>query len=251
MPLLIKYSGASIKEDGYIIHTTTAGNQQGARDGTGGSGTVNESVVTSNATSNQVQFIASLGRGSGTHYYSRYFVCFPTSDLSADSHTITSATLNIKKNGNAFGTMSDLICVKSNAFGGDGNTGLQASDKRAYPGYTANSSMASAVTDYSSVNTSFDGSSINTYTSITLNATARNDILNNDVIIIMVVDYDYDYLNVVPSSVTFRNGYWYGDNQSGTSSDPFLSITYEEVVSSGTIKLNSGLIQLNSGKIIL
>ena len=250
MPSLTKYSAASLKEDGYILHTTTAGNQQGARDGTGGSGTVNESVVISNATFSQVTFIADTGRGGGTHYYGRYFVCFPTSDLNAGSHTITSATLNIKKSSTT-GTASNLICVKSNAFGGDGNTGLQASDKRAYTGYTANSSMASAVTDYSSVDSSFGGSSLNTYTSITLNATASNDILNNDVIIIMVVDYDYDYLNVVPSSSTFRNNYWYGDNQSGTSSDPFLSIDYEEVLSSGTIKLNSGLIQLNSGKIIL
>ena len=250
MPFLTKYSGGELKEDAYIIHTTTAGNQQGARDGTGGSGTVNETLNTSNAIANQVSFISDTGRGGGTHYYGRYFVCFQTTELTPLNATISSATLNIKKSSTS-GTMSNLICVKSNAFGGTGNESLDPSDKRAYPGYTANSSMAGAVTDYSSVNTSFDGSSLNTYTSIALNATAINDILNNDVIIIMIVDYDYDYLNVIPSSTTFRNGYWYGDNQSGTSSDPRLVINYEEYENPGKIKWNDGLIQLTSGKITL
>ena len=250
MSQLLLFSGASIKDDGFILHSTTDGNQQGARDGTGGSGTVNETLVTNNANNNQVAFIASVGRGGGTHYYGRYFVCFPTTELNSLNATITSVTLNIKKS-NTQGTMSNLICVKSTAFGGNGNTALNPADKRAYPGYAANSAMTGVVTDYSSVNTSFDGSSLNTYTSITLNSNAHNDILNNDVIIIMVVDYDYDYKNVVPSSATFRNGYWYGDNHSGTGADPKLIINYEEFINPGNIKLNSGLVQLSSGKVTL
>ena len=139
-------------------------------------------------------------------------------DTSAITGTVSGGTLSIYGYGNS---VSNPIIVKSDAFGGDGGTALNNADFDAMPGFSAGNTMAGNVTTYpTGAITSWSTSGYNEFT---LTAQAMTDIQNNDFFIVAMVDYDYDYLNVQPSSLG-ASGSFYADN-SGTSKDPKIDFT--------------------------
>jgi len=252
MPILTKYSADSLETDGNIVGTSTDGNRDGARDGTGGVGTFAETARDHNVDAEAaIQIIYSPGRGAGTYYFRRYYTVFDTSEITL-AHTVNSATISLYKDAATNG--GNVIMVKSTAFGGDGATALHVDDKRAYPGYSAATTMLNNVTDYSSV---VDWENASTgYVSFTLTGDALADIKNNDVLIIMTVNYDHDYLYTNPGATTFINADLYYDEYTGTSRDPKLIINYAAPKptynnKSNYIRTSSGNINISSGNIII
>ena len=121
---------------------------------------------------------------------------------------MTAVTLKIR--GLTYGT-SDVIVVKSNAFGGDGSAALAHGDFDAMPGWTDGASQSGNVTDYSSEVSTWSTSG---YNDITLNSTAKTDIQNNDAFIVCLMDYDYDYTNNAISSGYVITGGYFADDSS-------------------------------------
>ena len=113
--------------------------------------------------------------------------------------------------------------------------------------------MAGNVTTYSTgAITSWNTSGYNEFT---LTSQAMLDIQNNDFFIVAMVDYDYDYLNVQPSSIKVCGGF-FADN-SGTSKDPKIDFTeatgYGHLVSgvaSANIDKVKGVATANISKVI-
>ena len=133
-------------------------------------------------------FSAGRGRGGGTHQITRTFFHF---DVSAVTGTVSSLTLNIV---GATNTSSDLIVLKSTAFGGDGGTALSTSD------YFSSIDFSTA---YSAEITSWSTGT----NSITLNSTAESDIQNNNDFIVALVNHNNDFSNsAASSSTTQKNG---------------------------------------------
>lgn len=143
---------------------------------------------TDNAVNLAIQWFRSSGRGGGTFRYIRTFLYF---DTSAITGTVSSATLKV----HGAGTLNnaDVIAVKSTAFGGDGGTDLADGDFDAIDYSTSYSS------ELSTWNTS-------TYNNITLNATARADMQNNDFFIVALIEHDSDYLDQDTSDGAFSAG---------------------------------------------
>jgi len=77
---------------------------------------------------------------------------------------------------------------------------LTVDDYSAADGWISGSSWAGHVTDYSSVADAPASWVSSSYNTITLNAAARADMVSLDEFEIMLVNYDYDYLNVDPPS---------------------------------------------------
>ena len=213
--------------NGYIYSLNGAGSWDGARDSTSGAVFGNTSITTA---TRGIQVYKDLGRGAGTYLVTRTFMCFALSSIPAGS-TINSATFSIMKGTSQSSDGGENIVIKSNAFGGDGLSLLVSADMINYPGYSAGATMSGAVTDYSST---FDFSTstvpLNTYCNVTLNTTAKNDIASaagSGVIIMMVVDYTYDYQDLIPAvDPTYLSNTFYFDGYTGTSRDPKLLIDY-------------------------
>ena len=135
-----------------------------------------------------ISYQFSAGRGGGTHRFQRSFIHF---DVSSVTGTVSSAQLRLLGNTN---TSSDLIVLKSTAFGGDGGTALSSTD------YFTNTDYSTA---YSAEVTSWSASS----NSITLNSTAESDIQNNDDFIVALVNHNNDFSNsAAGSSTTQQSG---------------------------------------------
>ena len=135
-----------------------------------------------------ISYQFSAGRGGGTHRFQRSFIHF---DVSSVTGTVSSAVLRLLGNTN---TSSDLIVLKSTAFGGDGGTALSSTD------YFTNTDYSTA---YSAEVTSWSASS----NSITLNSTAESDIQNNDDFIVALVNHNNDFSNsAAGSSTTQQSG---------------------------------------------
>ena len=204
--------------DGFIQNVNYAGNWDIPRDSALGT------VVTNYQSSNGISVYRDTGRGGGTYLFRRSFFYFNTAAVPG---TVTAADLYIKRLSIGSNPGSRIMVVKSNAFGGDGLSALAAADNIDYPGYSAASSMSGAVTDY--ITSAFDYTAVASgdYAVISLNSTAFTDIATDDYWIIMVVNYDYDYLDTIPaSSPTYiDNGLYYRD-ATGTSNDPKIVVTY-------------------------
>jgi len=151
--------------------------------------------------------LQSSGRGGSTYTIRRSFLWFDTSGITG---TVSSATLKIY--GYSSGT-ADVMAVKSTAYGGDGSASLVTSDFNNFATGSGN--------DYSSEISTW---SVSGYNDITLNAAALADIKNNDVLIVCLMEYDYDHQNQTPSSLDVRSGMYY-DNETGTSKDPYIDYT--------------------------
>jgi hypothetical protein len=171
----------------------------------------------------------SSGRGGSTYTIRRSFLWFDTSGITG---TVSSATLKIYGYGS--GT-SDVIAVKSTAYGGDGSASLVTSDFNNFATGSGN--------DYSSEISTW---SISGYNDITLNATALANIKNNDVLIVCLMEYDYDHQNQTPGSLLdVRSGMYY-DNEPGTSKDPYIDYTLQTGYANDVIGVATGSI----GKVI-
>lgn len=219
MPTIYADSG-----DGMIYSPTTA--WADARGAT--SGTVNS---TTNATEQEaITVFAFSGRGSTTYRVYRSFFYF---DTSAITTTVSSATLKLR-----FGTTragsANAIVLKSTAFGGDGQTTLADGDFDAL--------------DFETPYTSeIDTSNTTSYTSITLNATARSNMQTNDYLIFALVNHAYDYNNEPPEEANTRVKVTFA-NQTGTSTDPAIEYT-AAAVTPPYVFFNSGKYKITSGKI--
>ena len=188
-------------KDGMSYSPTTA--WADARGAT--SGTVNS---TTNATEQEaITVFAFSGRGATTYRVYRSFFYFDTSTITT---TVSSATLKLR-----FGTTragsANAIAVKSTAFGGDGSTSLADGDFGA---------LDFEETYTSEINTT----NTTSYTSITLNATARSDMQTNDYLIFALINYAYDYNNEPPEEANTKVKVTFAD-QTGTSTDPVIEYT--------------------------
>ena len=162
-----------------------------------------------------ISYQFSAGRGGGTHRFQRSFIHF---DVSSVTGTVSSLVLNVRGNTN---TSSDVIVLKSTAFGGDGGTALSSAD------YFTNTDYSTA---YSAEVTSWSASS----NEITLNSTAESDIQNNDDFIVALVNHNNDFSNSAAGSSTTQ--------QSGLnlSSLAFANIQFTETaVAAGPTNLTS------------
>ena len=218
MPVITRYvsdnSGATqnTARDRGIQGINYAGNWDAARDDT--SGTITSAGI------ERISMYQDLGRGGGTYLFRRALFCFYTGDISG---TVNSADFRIYRQGTANGNFS---LVKSGAYGGDGSTGLVQADMINYPGYSAGSTMSGVVTDYSS-DYELSTVSINSYLAMTLNGNARTDIASNNVIILMLVNYEWDYNDTIPgTNPLYINDNYYSSNNTGTTYDPRLVIDY-------------------------
>ena len=192
--------------DGMVTKFTFSGTWAFHRDATSG--------IAQNTSANNSTAMIAAGPYFGFLVYRAFFYF----DTSAITGTVSGGTLSIYGGANSG---SNPIVVKSDAFGGDGGTALNGADFDAMPGFSAGNSMAGNVTTYSTgAITSWSTSGYNEFT---LTAQAMADIQNNDFFIVAVVDYDYDYLNVQPSSIGASGGF-FADN-SGTSKDPKIDFT--------------------------
>ena len=166
--------------DGDIFTSNIAGwaNARGASTGTLGGSSDAEG-------DNGVAVYKFAGRGATTFRIHRSFFFFDTSGITG---TVSSATLKILFQGTRLND-ANAIVVKSDAFSGDGSSALAADDFNNLDFSTAYSGE-------------IDTSDLVNFTNITLNATALTDMQNNDELIIAIINYDYDYSNVEPSSGT-------------------------------------------------
>ena len=118
-------------------------------------------------------------------------------------------------------TSSDLIVLKSTAFGGDGGTALSSID------YFTNVDFSTA---YSVEVTSWSTSA----NAITLNSTAESDIQNNDDFIVALVNHNNDFSNSAAGSSTTQNS---GLNLSSLSNARIIFT--ETAVAAGPTNLTS------------
>jgi len=201
---------------------------EAAREAT--SGTVSQ--TTSATEQEAISVYAFAGRGATQYRVHRSFFWFDTSGIST---TVSSATLKLKFLTTRAGS-ANAIVVASTAFGGDGSSPLSDGDFDAL--------------DFGTTYTSeIDTSNTSTYTSITLNATARADMQANDILIIALINYAYDYNNEPPEDDTTRVKVTFAD-QTGTSTDPVIEYTAAAPTpTTPFIGMKSGKYKIVAGKI--
>ena len=175
-------------------------------------------TTSTSLTANLYQRAAARG-GGVTYRVDRIFLYFDTSTITS---TPASATFSIQRTSTS--PLGNFRIIKSNAFGGDGQTALAKSDFDAFPGFSAGNGMSGNVTDYCDDTIAASawgtGNAYNT-TAINLNSTALSDMASNDFFILAIVNFDFDYKNVDsdPLFITQRLSH-YTPDFSGTSRDP-------------------------------
>ena len=227
------YSSSTGTSDDGMVRTFLKSSWADARDGDTGSASLNNSRLTYG-----VQAYGAVNPRDGSTIYgvSRSFFYFDTSSITS---TVSSASIDIR---GYITSSGDAIAVKSTAFGGDGGTSLAAGDFDAIVGWSDGSSLAGSATVYGSQITSWSGSGYNDFTGTT---DFKNDMKNNDCVIICIMNYTYDYLNSSPgTSGTFATGVYYTE-QSGTGSDPRIDYT----LATGYGNSVNGVASANIGKI--
>ena len=198
--------------DGYVGNFAFSGPSfSSIRDATSGT----QSSATAGNYRFAPRFVASTGRG-GFYDIRRTFFAFDTSVITS---TVASATINIY--GDTNGTL-DIIGVKATR--PDLVNPIVSADFDAITGFSAGSSMAGNVTDYTAEVTSWSTSG---YNSITLNAAALSDLQSLSVFAICFVGYDNDYLNVDPgfsSGINQNTGMYYA-NATDAAKRPYIDYT--------------------------
>ena len=199
-----------------VIYRTFQSSHANARDATSG-------IALNTTSTSWTAHTYSVGpsRGGGLAYrIDRIFIYF---DTSAITSTPASATFSIQRTTSA--PVGKFAIVKSNAFGGDGQTSLATGDFDAFPGFSAGNTMNGNVTDYcdSAIDASAWGTS-NGYndTAITLNSTALSDMASNDFLILAIVDSAFDYKDVDGGPSVSNRLPHYTAAFTGTTRDPKL-----------------------------
>ena len=145
-----------------------------------------------------VLIIKSSGRGSGTFLVARLYIKFDTSAIS-----VLPSTANIKFTTQQRNDLPNLSIVKATADGS--GTG----DFDAITGYSAGNTMAGNVTDYVASNTpaaDISAEPLGTTFSIAGNSTLKEDMRDNNTVIMAFVQYTNDYTNTAPTSNGFFDG---------------------------------------------
>jgi hypothetical protein len=199
-----------------VIYRTFQSSHANARDATSGIG-----LNTSSTSWTAHTYSVGPSRGGGLAYrIDRIFIYFDTSTITS---TPASATFSIQRTTSH--PVGKFQLIKSNAFGGDGQTSLASGDFDAFPGFTAGvtDSMSNEVTDYcdSTIDASAWGTS-NDYndTAINLNSTALSDMASNDFFILAIVNSDFDYKNADGAPSTINQLAHYTAAFTGTTRDP-------------------------------
>jgi hypothetical protein len=159
-----------------------AGTWAGVRDATGGNVSSFWASTGTLSLVNRVMYHS----GRGNYFLHRWFMWFDTSGITS---TPSSANISLTVTGAGSG---DSIIIKSTAFGGDGLSALATGDYDAFPGFSTGASMSGNVTDYSN-NVTNNAANPLVYT---LNSDALSDMTSNNYLIVCVVNYSFDYLNV-------------------------------------------------------
>ena len=152
------------------------------------------------------------GRFGSRIFFFRGYYAFDTSSITS---TVSSATLDINVNTYDDGSGSSVvgIIVKGTEPGSGGN--LTTSDWLSAPGMTAaqsGQSYDSTATKYSNPFTLTSAGAA----SISFNATALGDMLNDSVFNIVLMEHSFDFTNNVPGS-SFARGRFDVDGRTGTS----------------------------------
>tara|TARA_R110001599_G_scaffold60915_3_gene169169 strand:+ start:562 stop:1275 length:714 start_codon:yes stop_codon:yes gene_type:complete len=164
-------------------------------------------------------------------------------DTSAVAGTITACTLGVL-GASPYSNQVDSIIVEATAWGGTSSPSLTLS--------TADYDELSFSTPYSSQLTTWTNSNFNLFT---LNSTAIADMNSNNYLNLAVIEHDYDYLGVTPSSGTNDRA---GINFQSSTKPIYLDITYTpggygnnvNGVSSTNIGEVNGVSSTNIGEII-
>jgi|TARA_Y100000296_G_C5148646_1_gene245184 hypothetical protein len=159
------------------------------------------------------------GRSGDEWYVYRSFFAFDTSVVSGP---VSSASLKLYGYVNGDGNVIAVKCDPT--IGLSLTTDVAVTDFDELENFVAGStgSMNGVVTTYSAYVPTW--STIG-YNSMSLNATARSDIEDDDLVIICLLEYDHDFLDVAPSAYNaYRSGCYYQE-QSGTGKDPYLDYT--------------------------
>ena len=163
------------------------------------------------------------GRGGNLYRIDRYFLLFDTSDI---EDALASATLNIY--GTNYGSLDVIVLLGSQLDGGSvASTDFEKIDNASTPlgnsdGSGAGTFAGTSVVELSSEVTTWSTSGYNT---ITLNSDALQNLVDEDIVLFVLVGYDYDYLDIAPSSVTQRT-WFYQDYYTGTSRDPYIDYSF-------------------------
>ena len=178
----------------------------------------------------------------------RLFMEFDTTSITTAPG---SATLNIKGYGSDTTTNPPIIVLLGEQTTYDGNT------LNDFPGHGSGWDNTSAnITPLSSARVS--AWSTSAYNTITLNSQARDVIANADELRVVIMTYDYDYLDVDPTTVSGTEDVCVGVvlNESGTSQDPYLETGDAGYgknimgVSSSNISKVNGVTTANVSKVI-
>ena len=211
----------------------------GTRDADTGSST----HLTENSSASFTRNSRFASRGGG-HIYrvERSFIYFDTSGI-----TGTVASANFEIVGSTSGANDgSMIAVKSDAFGGDGDTALSTADFDAMPGWTDGASQAGNVTAYSAAFESSSGTwSTNSQNNLAGTSDLLADMKNNDVVIVCFMDYTNDYLNVaLTSNATLNLGGRFAE-QSNINARPRIDYT----LATGYENAINGVAAANIGKV--
>tara|TARA_Y100000593_G_scaffold80838_1_gene151000 strand:- start:597 stop:1343 length:747 start_codon:yes stop_codon:yes gene_type:complete len=241
----------SNNDDGFIWKVVAGGSWANVREATAGDGMT---AGDDNGATSHV--IYSTGRGGAFYVCARSFFWFDTSGI-----TGTVASVNFELYGRAVASASSGRCiiVKSNAFGGDGTASLTTSDFDAIVNWDHDENADDAgVVDYSTVyDISSSGWTTSGYNSLTGTNQLKEDMKNNNVVIICMMSYDYDHKYIAPSSAINQHTYSWYTEKTGQTQDPRLNYTlstgYGNTVkgvappSIGTVK---GMAKANISKVI-
>tara|TARA_R100000700_G_C3164003_1_gene139437 strand:+ start:969 stop:1691 length:723 start_codon:yes stop_codon:yes gene_type:complete len=208
MPTIYSFNGTT-KDDGYVAKFNQA-TWAAARDATSGS-----TQVGLQSSASAIRASKSAGRGGGFIYtVYRSFFCFDTSGITGPVSEV-----NIMLRGALLGSGTP-IAVQGLAFGGDGGTSLANGDFDSIRGWSAGSSLDGLATIYGTFSGTWSTSGYNTFSD---SWALRKNMQDNDVVIVCVMNYDYDYLNVEPGA-SFINGLYYAEYTGGTR-DPKIVYT--------------------------
>jgi hypothetical protein len=157
-------------------------------------------ATSSNYTDASYYYSFYAGFYNGLYYMLRSFFAFDTLGVSG---TVSSATLYI------YGNFAEYVnvCVQK---GTQGDT-LTTADWDAFTG-----------SEYAHVDWNGSG-----YNAFSFNQAGKDDINTEGTTYICGREYDYDYLDVSPESVSLYSGCYYADEE-GEDKDPYLDITAEE-----------------------
>jgi hypothetical protein len=199
MPVI--YASNTGNTDDVLIYRILESSWANARDATAGDFGSDGSTINSSMTG--AYRLTDPRSGSAIYGVYRSFFVFDTSGITT---TVASAELSVRGYSANDGS---VIAVKSDAYGGDGGTNWSTSDFNNIVGFSTGSSLAGSATVYGAQKTTTNWSTSG-FNDFTATSDLLTDMKNNDVVIVCLMDYTNDYLNVAPTAGDNNNcgGYY-------------------------------------------